>query len=102
MKKVYIIGAVTGLPVEEVEIKFQKAALSLKNMGMIPVNPIEIIREDMPWGDAMKICIRALIDCDMVLLLPDWPESKGGTLEVSIVRSLEIPEMRYSLKMSRI
>jgi hypothetical protein len=102
MKKVYIIGAVTGLPVEEVQAKFAKASLSLKNMGMLPVVPVEFVPEDMPWNEAMKLCIRALIDCDMVLLLPDWQESKGGTLEVSIARNLELPELRYSLKMSQV
>lgn len=100
MKKVYIIGAVTGLPDEEVQAKFAKAALSLKNMGMVPVNPVDFVPKDLHWGEAMKLCIRALIDCDMVLLLPDWQESKGGTLEVSIARNLEIPELRYSLRMS--
>lgn len=101
-KKVYIIGAVTGLPVEEVQAKFSKAAESLKSMGMVPVNPIDFVPEGLPWGEAMKLCIRALIDCEMVLLLPCWQESRGGTLEVSIARNLEIKEMRYSLNMSRL
>jgi hypothetical protein len=99
-KKVYIIGAVTGIPVDEVQAKFAKAAESLKSMGMIPVNPIDFVPEDLNWNEAMKICIRTLIDCDMVLLLPDWQESKGGTLEVAIARNFELPELRHSLKMS--
>ncbi|MFH1121769.1 MAG: DUF4406 domain-containing protein [Bacteroidota bacterium] len=100
MKKVYIIGAVSGLPAEEVQAKFAKAAESLKSMGMVPVNPVEFVPEDLEWKEAMKLCIRALIDCDMVLLLPDWQYSKGGTLEVSIARNLDISELRHSLKMS--
>lgn len=41
----YIIGAVTGLPREAVVSKFDKAALSVKSAGMIPVNPIELVPE---------------------------------------------------------
>lgn len=99
-KKVYIIGAVTGLPYEEARLKFSKAAEGLRLRGWIPVNPTDIVPIGASWNDAMKLCITALINCDMVLLLPDWQESKGGILELTIARNFEMPEMRYSLAMS--
>ena len=102
MKQVYIIGAVTGLPREEVVAKFEKAAYALKAGGMVPINPVNIVPEDANWNDAMRQCIKVLVTCDAVMLLPDWCESKGATLEVAIARNLDMPQFTQSLKYSKL
>ena len=98
--KVYIIGAVTGLPREAVVAKFDKAAAALKSAGMIPVNPVEIVPEDTNWHDAMRQCIKAMLTCDAVMILDDWMESKGAMLEVAIARNLDMQQFTQSLKYS--
>lgn len=100
MQKVYIIGAVTGLDPEEVRNKFAEAERRLKEMGMSPVNPINFVPEDLAWGAAMRICVKALVDCDAVFLLPDWVSSKGGMLEVTIARNLGLTEYKENIKRS--
>ncbi|MDY0102803.1 MAG: DUF4406 domain-containing protein [Lentimicrobium sp.] len=101
-KKVYIIGAVTGLEREAVVAKFDKAAQALNSAGMAPVNPVEVVQPETGWNDAMRLCIKTMLTCDAVLLLPDWQESRGATLEVMIARNLEMPEFSQSLKKSKI
>lgn len=101
-KKVYIIGAVTGLEREAVVAKFDKAAQALKGAGMVPVNPIDLVPETSTWNEAMRICISRMMLCGAVLLLPDWEESRGATLEVMIARNLEMPQFEQSLKFSKI
>lgn len=101
-KKVYIIGAVTGLEREEVEVKFEKAAQALKGMGMIPVNPVVLVPSSTSWTSAMKKCITEMLTCDAVLMLPDWEASRGATLEVAIARNLSIPQFTHSLKYSKL
>ena len=92
--KIYIIGAVTGYDPDEVRDKFATSERRLKEMGLTPVNPVNIVPEGLNWVAAMKICIAALIECDAVFLLPDWERSKGAMLEVMIARNLEIKELK--------
>lgn len=100
--KTYIIGAVTGLDTEEVRNKFAAAEERLKNMGMVPVNPINFVPENLAWEPAMKMCIKALVECDAVFLLSDWQQSKGGVLEVSIARNLGLIEYREVIRRSAV
>lgn len=98
--RVYIIGAVTGLDPEDVRNKFAHSELQLKNMGMVPVNPISFVPEGAPWVQAMRLCIKALVDCDAVFLQPDWQESKGGVLELMIARNLDMTILTESIRRS--
>lgn len=100
--KVYVIGAVTGHPREAVVAKFDKASAALESAGMIPVNPVNIVPPETDWHEAMKQCIKAMLTCDAVMVLPDWEESKGATLEVMIARNLEMTQFTQSLKFSRL
>lgn len=99
-KKVYIIGAVSGLEREAVVAKFEKAAQALKSAGMVPVNPVEVVPETSTWNDAMRQCIAALVTCDAVVILPDWNNSKGAYLEVMIARNLDMPQFVHTLDFS--
>ena len=38
--KTYISGKVQGIPIENIEKKFKSAERYLKNIGMIPINPL--------------------------------------------------------------
>jgi hypothetical protein len=45
------------------------------------VNPAKLCAANTEWHRAMRICIKAMMDCDGVALLPDWHESKGAKHE---------------------
>lgn len=78
---VYIAGKVTGLPYDEVVAKFSKAEAEIKAKGYEVVNPMNLCPKDMDWSECMKICIKALDDCDYIYLLPDWKKSRGARRE---------------------
>lgn len=91
MKKIYIAGKVTGLPIAEVEDKFMVAQKEIEAQGFLAVNPIEVVGTwDCTWKEAMLKCVKAMIDCDAVLLLPCWTDSKGAIIEQKIASDLEI------------
>jgi hypothetical protein len=84
-KKIYISGAITGLPFDEVQTKFAAAEKKLTARGYEVVNPL---KNGLPINAPLKIHIVIdivlLIGCDAIYLLPDWSQSKGATLEKNI------------------
>ena len=103
-KKVYIAGKVSGLPFLDVVEKFKKAYYEIEALGFEAVNPVPIVQQylhDNPeylecteaqiWKLAMKLCIKALMDCDAIVLLPDWADSKGARFEHEIAENLDMP-----------
>ena len=92
MKKIYIAGKVTGLPLQETRAKFALASEELKHKGFDPVNPMEVVKDPLTtWEEAMKLCIRALTEVDGVYLLPCHVASPGAKFEVAIAHQLKIP-----------
>lgn len=79
--KTYISGKITGLEYADVSRKFNEAQKFLASIGHGIVNPLEIASADLPWTEAMKIDIKALMDCNAIAMLPDWRDSKGAILE---------------------
>lgn len=88
MNKVYIAGKVTGLKYTEVYEKFKIMQLRLEAMGFEVVNPCDITAADAAWRDAMRTCIKALLECDSICLLPCWGFSKGATIERNLALTL--------------
>ena len=90
ISKIYIAGKVSGENFQEATLKFAQAQQEIEALGQV-VNPLEIVNDgNASWIDAMKLCIRILVDCDAVLLLPDYSSSKGALLEKRIALQLEL------------
>lgn len=92
---VYIAGKITGLDAQATSIKFANAASELLGIKCYPFNPHPYVVKNkldlQPYNEIMKICIKHLITCDAVFMLPDWRESKGATIEHEVAKMLEIP-----------
>jgi hypothetical protein len=39
----------------------------------------------------MRICLKEMLTCNAVLLLPDWNKSVGATMEVTVANVTAIP-----------
>ena len=77
--KVYIAGAMTGLP-EFNYPAFHAAAAHLRALGYDVENPAEF-PEQPNWDAYMRQAMKRLADCSEVFLLPGWEESKGARIE---------------------
>lgn len=88
--KVYISGPMTGLPGHNFPA-FNAAAKQLRAIGVDVVNPVEVCRESGgQWHEYMKADIKALCDCDALVLLDGWQHSNGAQLELHLAHRLQM------------
>ncbi|MBP4139647.1 DUF4406 domain-containing protein [Flavobacterium geliluteum] len=98
-KKIYIAGKVTGEPIAQCTMKFGNAQKQIEALGFEVVNPLALVNDwKAPWHEAMKKCLKALIDCDGVLMLDDWHLSKGAKIELQLAISLGLSVQYYNTK----
>jgi hypothetical protein len=89
-KKLYICGRVSGD--ENYQQKFNNAEVELRAAGYTDiVNPTRMCTPETDWRSAMKIVLKAMLDCDGLALLPDWENSRGACLECDLADDLSIP-----------
>lgn len=88
IKKVYIAGPMTGYKDFNYPA-FNIAASTLRGWGYQVENPAE---NNLPvsseWSDYMKVAIKQLVTCDMVILLDGWQQSKGANIERNLANDL--------------
>jgi hypothetical protein len=91
-KKVYISGAMTGIP-EFNFPTFNKVAELLRQDGAIVFNPAESFegRTDLPRHEYMREDIKQLLDAEAIMMIEGWHESKGACLELEIAKEINIP-----------
>jgi hypothetical protein len=89
MKKAYICGKVTGEPLKECKAKFQHAKQLVEPLGYEVVNPMEIVPNGTNWAEAMRICVKALMDCDVLFAMPD-ANSRGAIIEQKLANTVGI------------
>jgi hypothetical protein len=92
-KLVYISGKITGLERSEAAAIFNDAEQIIKLGGNTPANPMIMIkqRDDFTWEHHMKEAIQLMLACDAIIMLPNWPQSRGAKIEHSIAKTLRIP-----------
>lgn len=94
--KIYICGKITGME-EEAKVLFNAAHQELEQMGFEVVNPFMLDHNhDKQWESYMKACIKALMDCNYIYLLPNWRESRGAVLEQQIAQRLNIIKIGFN------
>lgn len=86
--KVYISGKITGDA--DYKKKFANAEEMARAVGFEVFNPARVPDKVKPWEWYMKQDIKELMDCDAILLLKGWKESRGARLEAYIASQLKI------------
>ena len=90
--RVYLAGPMTGYKDFNFPA-FAEAAARWRDAGHEVVSPAEMDDGDttQPWTYYLRRDLREIVDVDAVAVLPDWQESKGATLEVTVAQGLDIP-----------
>lgn len=94
---IYLSGPMTGLP-DFNRPAFDRAAKSLREKGYEIWSPAEAFDRNvlMPRAHYMREDIKALLQCDTVMMLPNWEQSRGARLEYEIAKELELPVLLIS------
>ena len=94
---IYLSGPMTGLP-DFNRPAFDKAAKNLRDKGYEVWSPAEAFDRSvvMPRSHYMREDIKALLECDTVMMLPNWEQSRGARLEFEIAKELELPVLLLS------
>lgn len=84
--KVYISGPISGRDFMVQKDLFHRAEVCCRcefGKDIEIFNPFVFCAQDdsKDWGDYMLECLPVLKKCDVVVLLPDWEQSKGASIE---------------------
>ena len=87
-KRIYISGAIAHHDIGERMRAFLRAAEHVKAQGGTPVNPFDNnVPVNADWREHMKADIHTLTECDGILMLKGWEQSKGAKLEFDVATS---------------
>ena len=93
---IYLSGPMTGLPGHNFPA-FHAEAARLRALGYTVVNPAEInhVRPG-DWHQCLRADLKALLDCDAIVLLDGWETSQGAHLELHVAHrvGLEVLQAR--------
>jgi len=94
--KFYLSGAITSQP--DFKTYFKNHEDRLRHWGITDIfNPAEIDwPQDVKWETCMKYDLKILVDCDVLVLLPNWRKSRGAKLEIRIAKALGIPIVKFN------
>jgi len=88
--KLYVSGPMTGIP-EFNYPAFEAACFALRAAGHHVVSPHEINPPDgvdHPWEWYLRRDIVGLLECEAIVVLPGWEQSRGARLETLIAEGL--------------
>lgn len=81
---IYIAGPITG--VDGYKIKFDEVEFELRLAGKTVLNPAVLPLGLKSHSSYLRICLPMLDECDAVLFLQGWRESKGALTEYARAR----------------
>jgi hypothetical protein len=88
--KCYISGPITGIEPKVYIRAFYRASRMVEALGYEAVNPCELNHadHDQTWASFMRIDIKAMMDCEAILLLRGWHRSTGANTEYYLAQVL--------------
>lgn len=89
MAAIYLAGPMTGLPEFNYPL-FNEVAAQLRGQGCEVRNPAESDdgSSGKSWEFYMRLALRQLLECDSMVLLPGWRQSRGARIEHNIACEL--------------
>ena len=97
-KRVYISGAISGIPREQYMEAFRWAEVKLHDLGYrATVNPMRVWTCRWPWlyrivGYELTLLydLWLLLRCDMIYKIPGWRDSRGANIESCVAFHFKI------------
>ncbi|ACI06270.1 gp56 [Mycobacterium phage Brujita] len=88
---IYIAGPMSRLPEFNYPM-FNHVAKALRDKGYDVRNPAETDSgsTDKPWEFYMRLALQQLLECDEIMLLPGWENSRGACIEERLARELKM------------
>lgn len=88
--KIYISGKITGLSLSQATEKFEQLEQMINASGHVTVNPMKVLpfHPDHDWKKYMVADIEALMECDAIMMMDNWTDSKGAKIEHAIAERL--------------
>ena len=86
MRRIYISGKISGLPIEQATYNFAESAKICEREGKKPINPMTFKHPLRFWIGYMVIDIIMLLTCSEIYLQSDWFESKGARIECKVAK----------------
>jgi hypothetical protein len=85
----YIAGPMTGYPNNNYpEFAYVAGVLRDRGVDVRTPNEIDAGSTDRTWDWYMREALKMLTDCDEVLLLKGWEQSRGASLERYVAEAL--------------
>jgi nucleoside 2-deoxyribosyltransferase len=86
--KIYISGKISGIENEAPKLFQEVEDVLIANSHEV-VNPMKLPHNhDKSWESYMKEDLKAMLDCDGVVLLNNWFDSKGAKIECDLAEKL--------------
>jgi hypothetical protein len=94
--KYYLSGAITKQP--DFKKYFKDCEDELRGWGIFNIfNPAATDwPQDVKWETCMRYDLKNLMDCDVLVLLPNWKKSRGVALEIHIAKKLGIRIVKFN------
>ena len=76
---------------------FVAAARDLRAQGFEVLNPAEQFEGDqsLPRSVYLRRAVENLLQCEAIVMLPDWQRSPGAIFEMTVASALELSIHRY-------
>lgn len=88
MKKVYLSGPMSGRTNWNRDA-FMDAQARVGKKDVLVFNPhFNGVEMSAPWKEHMRADIRNLMDCDILVQLPEWELSRGARLEWEVAKAI--------------
>ena len=91
MNRVYLSGPITGMPNENREAFFsaQLQIFKATNFRISVSNPFLINHETQnpTYKDYLRDAIVAMLECDAIVMLPGWANSRGACIERAVAHA---------------
>ena len=104
--RIYIAGPMTGYPALNFPAFFRmeqlllKAGYAFRNPARINPSKTPHLSEQAYWQECMKRDIAQLVQCDTIILLKGYENSKGAMIEYNLAKELGLIALteEYAIK----